>query len=195
MIEIPSHIIQSSQSPYLIDFGGFQRPETGGQVTRINRGGNRYGLEVTFPPLRGDDGRIMVSRLIKGITEGIKLRWRHIDFDVGNAGNVTANGAGQSGRLLNVRGATPNYIFKEGQPFSIIQNGRHRFYFIDNDVQANGSGLAQIQISPMLRHETDNGAALHLSEPIFEGFIQDERQGWDYSIAHHTSISFTLEEF
>lgn len=196
MIELPAWAVPNGAAPIYQDFGGFLTPSLGGEVQRIDRMGNRFGIAVTFPPIVGKQrGRILVSRLIRGKTEGIRIEYPLLDFNPGAPGAVLVDGAGQAGRGLNVKGANPHYAFREGQPFSIVDgSGRHYLHFVDAEVIASATGTASLSISPMLRFEFANGATCHFGKPMIEGFIMGEEWRWAMSVERFIGIEFEIME-
>lgn len=196
MIELPTWAVPNGASPFLIDFGGLLTPGLGGEVQRIDRMGNRTGITVSYPPVLGKDrGRILVSRLIRAKTEGVRIEYPLLDFAPGQPGAVVVDGAGQTGRTLTVRGATPNYAFKEGQPFSVENAaGRHYLHFLDEQVFADATGDAELSISPMLREEFADGDTCHFAKPMIEGFIEGEEWRWRMSIERHIGVDFEIRE-
>jgi hypothetical protein len=195
MIDLPDWAVPNGCDVGLVDFGGFLTPGLGGAVQRIDRMGNRFRVSVSFPPfLSKDRGRIMVSRLIRGKTEGIRIEFPLLGFKPGSPGSVLVNGAGQSGRSLILDGATPNYAFREGQPFSLVHSGQHYLHFVDAEVIANGTGQATLSISPMLRIEPADNAVCHFGKPMIEGYILGDEWRWQMSLEHHIAIQFDIEE-
>lgn len=195
MIDLPSDPAPNAATSSLIDFGGFLVPGLGGEVQRIDRMGNRFKVSVSMPPMVSEPtGRIFVSRLIRGKTEGVRMEFPLLSFKPGSPGTVLVDGAGQSGRSLVVNGATANYAFREGQPFSIEEDGRHYLHFVDAQVIANADGEAELSISPMLRIEPSDGAVCHFATPMIEGFIMGDEWSWEMGLAHHVGISFEVVE-
>lgn len=196
MIELPTWAVPNGASPFLIDFGGFLTPGLGGEVQRIDRMGNRFGITVSLPPVVGKDrGRILVSRMIRAKTEGVRIEYPLLDFAPGNAGTILIDGAGQTGRTLDVKGALPHYAFREGQPFSVENSdGRHYLHFVDTDAVADAAGDASLTISPMLREEFGDGDSCHFAKPMVEGFIEGDEWRWRLSIERHINIEFELRE-
>ena len=195
MIDLPAYPGPNACTPRLLDFGGFLEPGLGGETQRLNRQGNRYGVAITLPPLESArEGRIWVSRLIRGKSEGARIDYPLLDFDPGVPGAFLVDGAGQSGRVLHLRGGTPHYAFKEGQPFSLEIAGQHFLYFLDQQAIADGAGSAAIQFSPMLRKQPPDGAALHLSKPMIEGYIMGDELSWQLAVDRTIGLSFEIHE-
>ncbi len=117
-----------------------------------------------------------------------------IGFNPGSPGAFTVNGAGQSGTSLAIKGGTPRYAFKEGQPFSMIVNGQSYFDFIAAPTIADASGNATITLTQMLRVSPTNGAALNFAKPIFEGFVMGDALSWELSLERHVGLSFDIAE-
>lgn len=140
------------------------------------------------------DGRIWVNRLVRGQQEGARIEYPLLDFYPGTPGSFVVDGAGQSGKLIDVRGGTPNYAFYEGQPFSLEIDGQHYFDFIAAATVANGTGEATITLSQMLRAEPADGDALHLSKPMIEGFIMGDELSWQIALDRTIGLAFEIHE-
>ena len=195
MITLPTSPAPVAAAPYIVDFGGFLTPGLGGEVQRLDRMGNRFGIAVTMPPLESEeDGRILVGRLIRGKTEGVLTQFPLLSFDPGSPGAPLVNGTGQSGKSLICDGFTAGYTIKEGQWFSLIHGGRRYLHNVDAQVAANGSGQATLTISPMLRIEPANNAVLEFAQPMIEGFIHGEEWRWQMSLEHLIGIEFEVRE-
>lgn len=195
MIQLPSLPAPNGASPGYVDFGGFLTPVLGGRVQRLDRMGNRFKLHVSMPPMpSADTGRIFVSRLIRGKTEGVLMEYPLLDFEPGAPGSPLVNGGGQAGRTLIADGFTPNYSIREGQWFSLVHDGQRYLHNVDAGVTANASGQATLSISPMLRVEPDDDDVLEFGKPMIEGFIMGEEWRWEMSLAHHLGMEFEIEE-
>lgn len=195
MIDLPNDAGATNAVPRLADFGGFLEPGLGGEVQRINRMGSRFAVAFTMRPLTSQSqGRIWVSRLIRGVSEGVRWAYPLLDFKPGVPGQFVVNGGGQAGRTLQLRGGTPNYAFREGQPFSIEVNGQHFLHFIDTTSIANGTGSASITFSPMLRVQPPDGSKIHLARPMIEGYVMGDQLSWQLSLNRTIGLSFVIHE-
>lgn len=196
MIELPSLPAPVNAEPALIDFGGWVTPPLGGRTQRVDRLGNRFKIAVTMPPMPSQDvGRVFVRRLIAGKFEGVRMEYPLLSFAPGIPGNPVVNGNGQAGRSLAVRGFAPGYQVKEGQFFSHVHAGGRCLYVSDGNVTANGSGVAAVPISPMLRVQPADGDVLEFAQPMIEGFVRGEEWSWTMSVDHLMRLQFELEEF
>jgi hypothetical protein len=195
MIDLPETPAPNGATAALIDFGSFLTPPLGGPVQRIDRLGTRLKLTVSLPPLRSaKEGRIWVSRLIRGKLEGARMPWPLLDFDPGAPGNVLVNGASQAGSSLIVDGATANYVFREGQFFSIETNGVHHIHKVAEETLANSSGQATLPITPMIRVSPANNDVCHFGKPMIEGFIQGSELAWEMALGGFLGLSFEIHE-
>jgi hypothetical protein len=195
MIDLPEYPAPNGATPALVDFGGFNTPGLGGEVQRVDRMGNRFKAQFSFPPMPSKDiGRIFVARLIRGKTEGIRLAWPLLSFDPGAPGAIVVDGAGQAGRTLNVRSGTPYYAIREGQFFSVVKNGRHHMHIADAQIVLDASGQGAVALSPMLRVPFADGAVCHFGKPMIEGYVQGSEWAWQMSLDHNLGIEFTVEE-
>lgn len=196
MIDLPDWPAPASAEPALIDFGGELTPSLGGPVQRIERMGSRFSLAVTMPPMKFDKvAREWLVKLMKAKQEGGRLEWPMLDFSPGLPGSTIAvNGAGQSGRTLNVDGAPEGYVFRVGQPFNIISGGVYYLHFVTSEVIVGAPGTASLSIEPMLRVSPSDGALLEVGTPKIEGFISGNELPWSMDVARIIGLSFTITE-
>lgn len=195
MIELPHDIGPAAFSMGLVDFGGVQRPSLGGRLTRVNRLGSRFMASVTLPPLELGRGRLFVSRLIRAKSEGLRME---IPLTLGEQGipgvAAVVDGAVEAGTTLPVRGLVPGYVGLEGYWLSIVRGGQHYVHSVAASFGADSAGDAVVTITPPLRVALVDGDAVHLARPMIEGLVQGDELGWEISLAHHTYISFAIEE-
>lgn len=195
MIDLPDWPRPNDANPGLVDWGAFLTPALGGPVQRINRIGSRFKIAVSMPPLPSKkEGRIFVSRLIRGKQEGVRMRFPLLDFDPGAPGVVKVSGSGQAGSTLNVKGATPNYVFREGQFFSIETGGKHHLYPVATETIASDTGTASIPLGIMLRRPHLDNDLCHFGKPMIEGFISGDEIGWNLSVERLISLQFDISE-
>jgi len=190
---IDSDIVPAARSPSFIDFGAYQRPYTGAEVTRIDRAGGKFKIVFVLPPLV--DGRAMVSKLIRAKKEGIRVGLPLLGQSQGTPGTPLVDGAGQSGTTLNIKGLLAGYTVKEGYWLSIVQSGRYYLHNIAATASADSSGDLAATIFPALRTAFSDGAVIALDKPKIEGFIEGNEQVWEISAELHTGIEFSVEEF
>lgn len=195
MIILPTSPGARRATPGVLDFGGILEPSSGAATQRFNRQGNRYGVAFEMPPLKNStDGRIWVNRLIRGQQEGARMEYPLLDFDPGTPGAFVVDGGGQSGKTLAIKGGTPGYQFKEGQPFNLLISGEYYLDFIAADVAANGSGNAAITLSQMLRAQPANNDALLITQPVVEGWVVGNAVSWEIALERTIGISFEIHE-
>lgn len=196
MIELPNDIGPAAVSLSLLDFGGVMRPDGGGAATRINRGGARFAASVSLPPLVHDDrGRLFVSRLVRAVSEGLRIE---VPLGVGHQGApgvaITLDNDVSGGTSIDITGANGGYWVREGYWLSLVKSGQHYLHQATSQVQVASDGTATLAIWPPLRTDFTAGDAVHLAKPMMEGLVVDDRLSWDISLAHHVGLSFTLEE-
>jgi hypothetical protein len=195
MITLPDNPSPASAAPALVDFGAFLTPSLGGPVQRVERMGNRFAISVAMPPMLNPIvGRQWIAKLIRGKQEGVRMPWPLQGFDPGNPGPILVNAAAQAGRSLVVKGATPNYIFREGQFFSVEINGQHYMYMVTAETFASAAGAATLPIEPMIRKSPPANAVCNFGKPMIEGFIVGDRFAWEMQLAHFIGLSFDIAE-
>ena len=194
MIDLPDEPGPVSATPALLDFGAFLTPPLGGPLQRIDRLGGRFRISVSMPPLRGAQGRVWVSRLIRGKSEGVRMPLPLQGFDPGAPGSPVVDTAGQAGSTLKLRGCTPNYIFREGQFFSVVTGGRHHLISVAAETIAGSDGKVTLPIHPLIRVQHLDGDVVHVGKPMIEGFVVGEELAWEMQLAGFVGLSFELQE-
>ncbi len=194
MIDLPLYPSPNGAEVGLIDFGATLTPSLGGPVQRVNRTGARFRIMVTLPPMNVADGRKWIARLVRGKFEGARMPYPLLGFNPGSPGEVRINGVGQAGSMLIVDGATPNYVFREGQPFSIETAGKHHLYLIAAETIADSTGHASLPITPMLRRPHGDNDLCYFGKPMIEGFIDGDEMSWNLNINHHVGFQYGLSE-
>ena len=194
MVELPEGYAGGSATAELLDQGFLQRAALGGETARINRKGNRYRLAMTYGPYYAETGRVFVSKLISGKSQGLRIPFP-LQVDQGSAGAPVVDGAGQTGTTLALRGLTPGYVCRTGYWLSIEdQNGRHYLHNVETGGMADASGDLSVVLSPELRWPFLDGATVHLTKPMVQGYVDGEAWAWQVSVDQVVPISFTLEE-
>jgi hypothetical protein len=197
MIILPTYPSPAAATPALQDFGSFLTPSLGGPIQRVDRMGTRFRIDVTMPLMPNPQlGRQWVAALVQGKLEGVRLPWPLLGFDPGLPGNVLVSGAGQSGKTLNVKGATPNYVFRAGQFFSLYVASipRHYLYMITAQTVASATGVAALAITPMLRTSPPDATPLYVGNPQVEGFIVGDSFQWEMQLANFVAVQFQISE-
>jgi hypothetical protein len=195
MIELPSHLVPNGASPSIVDRGGVLR---GASAIRIDRAGSHYRIAISHPPYRSDDdGRIVVSRLIRAKRRGLRVPYPLLSVDQGQCGSdVVVDGADQAGEMLAVRGLPGGVEVREGYWMSIeAASGQHYLHNIGAGTIADDEGRAVLDVSDTgLRHPFGDGDRVHLVRPMIEGLIEGDQQAWALSLAHHVAIEYVIEE-
>lgn len=196
MIELPESPAPNGVSATLIDFGITMRPALGGAVQRVSRAGSRFRVDLSFPPMVGDDARKFIARLLKAKREGeIRVEFPLLDVAQGLAGSPVVDGAGQLGTSLTLRGLTPFYAFKEGFWLSIVDAaGQPYLHNVQSPAVADGSGVVTVTIEPPLRAAFADGATVLIERPVVQGFIDGPEFGWSINVARHYGLGVTIEE-
>lgn len=194
MIELPAWAEPNGATPALVDAGGVMRSPLNTAALRVNRLGSHYRVGLTFPPFEAEKGRIIVSRLVRAQSEGLRVPYPLFE-DQGTPTAPVIDGAGQSGRSVKVRGLTPGYRAREGYWLSIVHvTGQHFLHNVATDVTADSSGRATIDLCELLRVPFVDGAQINLVRPMIEGLVDGDARSWSLSLEHHTSVEVVIEE-
>lgn len=190
---LPTTPRPSKMTPRPISARGETRPSSGGPVGRNLKPGTRWAWDLEYPPqsyvdslawddLLSEDETCVMDILQPGLV-------------IGNPGAPLINGAGQSGRTLNLKGLTPGYGFRKGQWLSIILNGQRFAYKSSALATANGAGNMALPLRTMLRVPTINNALVEIAEPKAEGWVTLAPDAHSISADERLiRLRFTLEE-
>lgn len=171
-VELPQPRLPQKAVPQYLDYGADQKAPMGGAYQRLNRLGNRFALQITYPRLKPEpDGRILASRLRRAKTEGALFPVPQPGLDLGSPGSPVVNGAGQMGSSLTLRNFAPGYTVREGQFFSIIHGGRRYLHCAAADATSTGGGNITLTLYPMLRIRPADGAICEFAKPYIEGIV------------------------
>lgn len=193
MIELPSDPGPAAINWQPQDFGGNQQGDLGGAIQRVNRLGNRWGVQITMPPMLPDDTLVWQAALMEGLEEGVSMMLCQLcDFD--NSGAVAINGAGQSGKSIICDNATPGYIVKAGQFISVTTGGNSYCYMVASNARADAGGNLAIALTSRLRAEPADDDAVNVAAPKIEGLLA-ETPTWLYDASRlGLGFSFTIVE-
>lgn len=176
-ILLPATPAVRSMRPMVMSFGSVLTPFLGGPTQRINRLGTRWAMRVSMPPMRAEVGRLWVDALSRGTESGVLMPIVQ-DIDVGNPGAPLLSAAVTAGMLLPIKGLTPGYVAKAGQFLSIVHGGRRYVHIFSADAAANGSGVLNAAIWPMIRTGLSVNDVVEIAVPMIEGWL-DEAFEWD----------------
>ena len=194
MIELPSEPGPDGARPSLMDFGLTVTPPLGGPEQRIERLGNRFRTEVTFPPQPPEKAGVFISRLVQAKSLGLRVPYPLLEAQ-GLPGAPVVDGADQTGTSLAVRDLTPHYAAKERYWLSIEDaDGNHYLHLCTQNVVADATGNAVLSIWPMLRARFADGAKVHLAQPMVQGFPEGDETSWELPLHHQIALQVTIKE-
>lgn len=215
MIFLPDYPSPQSASPYLLDFGTVLAPTLGGPIQKINRLGNRFGIQVTMPPMKSqNDGRLWLSRLLRAKAEGGKMRWPLQGQDVGPVSNLDSTalaanpdlkGAAGAGVVLvygagiatsiDIHHATPGHVIREGTFFTFSSSTGHlSMHMTIAETIVNNSGIATLSLTPGIREPVVGEERILFGKPLIEGLVIGDRLQWEFAISRFTNIQFDIQE-
>lgn len=195
MITLPASAVPSSASPELLDFGLFQRPATGAEVTRIDRPGSRWRIAFGFAATDAETARVLVSRIAAARSEGLRMPMPLQRVSQDGTGTPLIDGAGAAGTALPLRGLTPGCLIKEGFWLSAIDAaGIHYLHNVRATVSAGSDGKAVLSVWPMLRAPLVDGNAVLIAKPLVEGLIEELSLPQLAPGGMMIGLGFTLEE-
>jgi len=174
----------ASASPYLIDFGGVVAGSLGGPDQRVNRLGMRWGCEYQLPPMKGEEARVWVARLLRGSRERASYYFPQpgVLHPTPSAGIAAAAVA----QAEIIRLTVGQYL--EGHFFSVVRSGRRYVHQITTE------GADFVGIQPPLRVSLTGGEPVSFRDCMIEGFVKGNQLGWTVDNAKIYGLTFRIEE-
>src|SRR3546814_7497581 len=102
-------------------------------------------------PVTARHGRLWISRLKRGMSEGARVRFIQPDYTPPlTSANLTATAA--QATLIAISGATPNVVIPEGIGCTIIKaaTGRRYFHTVSADLNTGAGGAGKDRQSTRL---------------------------------------------
>ncbi|MDQ5915941.1 MAG: hypothetical protein QG584_1834, partial [Pseudomonadota bacterium] len=129
-----------------------------------------------------------------GMSERVILPWPLLDLDPGSPPNPQIS-ATSNGTALALKGLGSGYVLYEGQPISVVHDGRRYMHLITGNAAANGSGVANVGIWPPTRLAYAVNDVVEIEEPKIEGLVSPgDEMSWDYALEHTMGFSFSVVE-
>jgi hypothetical protein len=115
---------------------------------------------------------------------------------IGSPGSsVQVDGSGQTGNVLKLKGLPAAYAAKQGQFIAVITGGVRYVYRLRADATANGSGVLDAPVNPLIRQAHLNNDAVEVAAPKVTGFVTLSTPSSAININRHVpTIAFTIEE-
>lgn len=193
-ITLPTCPVPNEAEMRVRTFGGILVPFMGGPDQTYNRPGTRVGVLFVMPSLDNDEMRAFTARLMRAKQVGGIMNYPLFDFDPGSPPNPRISAA-STGTALSMSGLGPDYLMREGQPFSVIHGGYRYLHFATGDVTASGAGTAVISIFPPTRVTFAVNDVVEIAEPKIEGNVSPgEEFGWPVALDNTTDLSFSIVE-
>ncbi|HTN39755.1 MAG TPA: hypothetical protein VLZ84_01300, partial [Asticcacaulis sp.] len=153
-----------------------------------------FAADIVMPPMPKATADKWFSKLMQGVRDTVVFDWPLPDAGVGNPGAPLVKGAGQIGTSLIIDGFNALYPVKDGQFFSLIQNGRRYLHMATADVTASAGGQATVSFLPMLRVTPSDNAVVEFAQPKIEGLIQADDVRAPLGVDHIVTYAFSIEE-
>lgn len=171
MILLPDGINPATATARLLDLG-FVQEYAGGGSLRVDRPGNRFEVDLAFPLASGDDARVLVARLTRAKSAGLRVEYPLQGVSQGNPGSPVVDGTDSAGRTLKLRGLTKGYMAKEGYWLTLIDAaGNHYLHQVSALAVAASDGKAVLTVEPPLRLFPPDAAVVLLAKPLVEGYV------------------------
>src|SRR5688572_7382490 len=151
-VALPTGGIANAQ-PRFVDRGTVLKATLGGDDQRLDRLGSKFACEFVTKPMKAEDARIWIARLITGKREKASIKFPQPGLTNAFTANGTATGAhAANAEVLTVGGITSQNgrVMKEGQFISITKAGLRYLYQVKTNATV-ASGTFALAIQPPLR--------------------------------------------
>lgn len=190
MIELPDFAVRGSVFPAFVDAGFTQSGVQSDDY--IARKGGRFRVACSYGPFHPEQGRVMVSRLIAGKQEGIRIPFP-LQHSQGSPGSPLLSAAVTTGKVIQVDGLTPSYSCREGYWMSLVKDGQHYLHSVREGGRAE-DGTLSIMLNEMLRTDFADNTVVNLARPMIEGLVVGNEAEWSYSVDRMIPIQFEIKE-
>ncbi len=164
--------------------------------------GSQWKCDLTFPPLNLEKaGMVKAFLLALDGSYGTFLYGDPLALAMGRigagGGSPVADGAGQTGETLNIRGCAENVAGwgKRGDYFQIGTGSLARLYKLIQDVETNSDGKATLNFKPALRYASSDGADVIFDRPMGVMRVSGNVAEWSEDTTKMTRIGFSFEEY
>lgn len=173
-------------------------PFTGQQQVFAHQGG-MWQVEAELPPMLRAQAEAWLSMLVS--LNGMEGTFLLGDVDAKTprgsvSGTPLVNGAGQTGRVLETDGWTASAlgVLLAGDYIQLGSGATTRLYKVMQDVDADGTGAASIDIWPRLRESPEDNEALVTSNTRGTFRLASNEQTWETDRVGLYLISFSAIE-
>lgn len=191
-LQLPSHPAPATMSIGMVRAANDLSPAFAGADQQIRRKGSRYALTFTMPSLSYTEAMPWMTDLAAE-GETVVMDVVQPGLVIPAAGAPTANGTGQAGATLSIKGLPIGYAIRKGQFFSIVTASQRYLYRAAQAVNANDSGVASVPLQTMLRRPTVDGDVVEIVQPKIEGFVRDFDDP-EVQTDHEVVLTFTIRE-
>jgi hypothetical protein len=170
-----------------------------GQQQVIEYPGEWWEMQCALPTMPRAQAEAWISFLLS-------LRGRSGTFLMGDrtaaaprgiaTGTPVVDGAGQTGKILNVKGWTPSQvgILKAGDYFQVGVGAAARLYKNLTDVNSDGAGKTALDVFPQVRDLPADLTAITTANPVGQFRLKANQREWDVDTALLYGIAFSAQE-
>lgn len=199
---LPTGFIQSA-TPRFIDRGGILEAALGGPDQRLDRIGARWGVDFQLVPMKVDDARVWISRLIRGRREKAQIKFPQPGYVAPvvfnqQFGQNQAAGA-ESITITSPQANWGSKTLQEGVFVKFLKTtGPDDGYIhqVTSDVTFATGVAATVPIQPPLRAamSTFDSIIWREYDVMITGYVKGDDASWTIDNAKIYGLQFSIEE-
>ena len=163
-IKAPSQVVLRSVQPTRVSVSHSLKRQA------RSRGGQRWGMQLTWAPMPRATFMQFFAFLIaqRGQADTFTIRLTGHTAPQGTwSGAPVVSGAGQTGRVINLRGLSASQAAAAKAGDILTFAGQTKVYIVTADAASNSAGLAAVTIEPALQASPLDGAGVTSSNVLF----------------------------
>lgn len=199
-VALPTNGINNA-TPRFVDRGGILEAALGGDDQRLDRLGSKFGCNFSTKPMKAEEARIWIARLIRGKREKASIKFPQPGLVNQWSGDGTISAVGPNAEIVNVfpnnQATDLGKVLKEGQFLSLVVNGKRYLHQVTSDglvISDPGGNYCSVVIQPPTRITIPNGTVAEILTPTIEGYVKGDEFSWNIDNAKIYGLTFDIEE-
>jgi hypothetical protein len=183
-----------SATPFYVDAGGLLSGPVGSVDQRLDRLGDRFGCNFQTKPMKGDEARVWIARLIRGRKEKARIKFPQPGATLTSGSTAVYDAAAANAEVAHINSAPAN--FREGEFLSFVHSGKYYLHQLRANAAAYIDGVhSALTVQPPFRTPLSAADVVYFGEQaVIEGYVINDEQSWDIDQARIYGLGFSIRE-